>query len=96
MRQIKAENAELGKNNHLSHHNCYASYMGRTVHGYHSNSQSQSSNLTLSFEASRDQSDDLKQSPVSVMSVRYVQHGGYFGYIIQVRLLSTLDGRNAC
>ena len=96
MRQIKAENTELGKNNHLSHHNCYASYMGRTVHGYHSNSQSQSSNLTLSFEASRDQSDDLKQSPVSVMSVRYVQHGGYFGYIIQVRLLSTLDGRNAC
>ena len=83
MQQIEAENAELDNTSRLSPNYC-ASYMGRTIHEY---SLSQSSKVTLSFEAPHDQSKDLKCSPISVLGVRYVQYGGYFGYIVQVRLL---------
>ena len=91
MRQIEAENAGLEKSYHLSHRNCYAPYMGRTIHGNRSNSHLQGSKLAVSFEASHEQSEDLEHSPITVLSAKYVQHGGYFGYIIQVT-----NYRSAC
>lgn len=82
MQQIEVENAELSTT--VSHH--YAPYMSRTLHRHHhgnSNSQRESE-VSHSWKETSFEDQTMYQSPISIVGYKYVQNGGFVGYIIQV------------
>lgn len=82
MQQIEVENAELSTT--VSHH--YAPYMSRTLHRHHhgnGNSQRESE-VSHSWKETSFEDQTMYQSPISIVGYKYVQSGGFVGYIIQV------------
>jgi len=89
MHQIEVENAELSNTTlHRRHH--YAPYLSRTRRRHHrgGDSTQQEGGLEdeglLSWKETSFEEDTAYQSPISVVGYKYVQNGGFVGYIIQV------------
>lgn len=82
MHQIEAENAEL--NTTVTHH--YAPYMSRTLqrHHYSSDHVQRESEASHSWKEASFEDKTTYQSPISIVGHKYVESGGFVGYIVQV------------
>ena len=89
MHKIKAENAEL----HTMESSChphYAPYMSRTLHRHHQGGGNTHQSGRVDDETSHKwkgtsfEEETVYQSPISIVGFKYVQNGGFIGYIVQV------------
>ena len=89
MHKIEAENAELNtmESSRRPH---YAPYMSRTLRRHHQRGDNTHRSGRLddetphSWKETSFEEETVYQSPISIVGFKYVQNGGFIGYIVQV------------
>ena len=89
MHKIEAENAELNtmESSRRPH---YAPYMSRTLRRHHQRGDNTHRSGRLDDETPHNwketsfEEETVYQSPISIVGFKYVQNGGFIGYIVQV------------
>ena len=89
MNKIEAENAELNTNTRESSRRPhYAPYMRRTLHRHHQGGDNTHRGVddeaSHSWRETSFEEEAVYQSPISIVGFKYVQNGGFIGYIVQV------------
>ena len=88
MHKIEAENAGLDTVESSGRHH-YAPYMSRTLRRHHLRNENTHQRGGHGDEAPHSwkmsfEEDAVYQSPISIVGFKYVQNGGFIGYIVQV------------